>query len=166
MCRCWLFSVAVALVTGVLFGLVAGVAVVAARGEPGDAVEHAQDRRRGERTATHGVADRGADCADAADAGGGGRGDGRIFEAGERRLGYDPHNMMSVGIPVHEGTYKTWAERAAYFEQLRHKAATVPGVTMAAISTNATPPSNGLQHKFEILGKPSSAGADKCASTW
>ena len=30
-------------------------------------------------------------------------------------LGYDPHNVMSVGIPVHDGTYKTWAERNAYF---------------------------------------------------
>ena len=34
-------------------------------------------------------------------------------------LGYDPHNVMSVGIPIHDGTYKTWAERAAYFEQIR-----------------------------------------------
>jgi predicted permease len=69
-------------------------------------------------------------------------------------LGYDPHNIMSVGIPVHEGSYKTWAERLAYFEQLRAKAATVPGVTMAAISSNATPPSNGFETKFEILGRP------------
>ena len=69
-------------------------------------------------------------------------------------LGYDPHYIMSVGIPVHDGTYKTWAERAAYFEQLRARAATVPGVTMAAISSNATPPSNGFETKFEILGRP------------
>jgi len=59
-------------------------------------------------------------------------------------LGYDPHNIMSVGIPLHDGTYTTWAERAAYFEQLQARAATVPGVTMTAISTNATPPSNGF----------------------
>ncbi len=69
-------------------------------------------------------------------------------------LGYDPHNVMSVGIPVHENTYNTWAERAAYFEQLRAKVAAVPGVTMAAISSNATPPSNGFETKFEILGRP------------
>ncbi len=70
-------------------------------------------------------------------------------------LGYDPHNIMSVGIPVHEGTYKTWAERAAYFGQLRSRVAEVPGVTMAAISTNATPPSNGNNTTFQIMGKPS-----------
>jgi hypothetical protein len=62
---------------------------------------------------------------------------------------------MSVGIPVHDGTYKTWAERAAYFEQLRAKVAEVPGVTMAAISTNATPPANGNSTFFQISGKPS-----------
>jgi predicted permease len=69
-------------------------------------------------------------------------------------LGYDPHNIMSVGIPVHDGTYKTWAERAAYFEQLHAKVAEVPGISMAAISSNATPPSNGFSTKFEIIGKP------------
>jgi len=71
-------------------------------------------------------------------------------------LGYDPHNIMSVGIPIHDGTYKTWAERAAYFEQMHDKVAEVPGVTIAAISSNATPPDNGFTTKFEILGRPSS----------
>jgi predicted permease len=69
-------------------------------------------------------------------------------------LGYDPHNVMSVGIPVHENTYKTLAERSAYFEALRNKVATVSGVTMAAISTNATPPSNGADLSIQVLGKP------------
>src|ERR1700756_3699419 len=68
-------------------------------------------------------------------------------------LGYDPHNVMSVGIPVHDGAYPTWRAREAYFEQLRNRASTVPGVTMAAISSNATPPSNGWQTGVEILGQ-------------
>ncbi len=71
------------------------------------------------------------------------------------KLGYDPHNVMSVGIPVHDGTYKVWGERAAYFEQLHDKVAEVPGVSMVAISSNATPPANGFNVKFEIMGKPS-----------
>ena len=73
-----------------------------------------------------------------------------------RPLGYDPHNIMSVGIPIHDGTYKTWPERAAYFEQLHQKVAEVPGVKTAAVSSNATPPDNGFTTKFEIIGKPSS----------
>jgi predicted permease len=69
-------------------------------------------------------------------------------------LGYDPHNVMSVGIPVHDGTYSTLAARTAYFEELRTKVASVPGVTMTALSTNATPPSNGWPTNVEFLGKP------------
>ena len=70
-------------------------------------------------------------------------------------LGYDPHNVMSAGIPLHENSYTTWAARTAYFEQLRAKVAETPGVTVASISTNATPPSSGWFTKFEILGKGS-----------
>jgi putative ABC transport system permease protein len=71
-------------------------------------------------------------------------------------LGYDPHNVMSVGIPVHEGAYKTWPERKAFFEQIFAKVQQVPGVRMAAVSSNATPPSNGANLRFNIVGKPSS----------
>lgn len=70
-----------------------------------------------------------------------------------RPLGYDPHHVMSVGIPVHENTLNTWAERAAYFTQLRERVAAIPGVVSSGISTNATPPSNGWTQPFEILGK-------------
>ncbi|HXW90009.1 MAG TPA: ABC transporter permease [Terriglobales bacterium] len=69
-------------------------------------------------------------------------------------LGYDPHNVMSVGVPLHDGAFTTWAARAAYFEQLRAKVAETPGVTMAAISSNATPPRNGWNSRVEILGQP------------
>jgi putative ABC transport system permease protein len=68
-------------------------------------------------------------------------------------LGYDPHNVMSVGIPVHDGAYTSWKAREAYFEELLNRASTVPGVTMAAISSNATPPSNGWPTAIEILGQ-------------
>jgi predicted permease len=69
-------------------------------------------------------------------------------------LGYDPHNVMAVGIPLHENSYRTWTARAAYFEQLREKVAATSGVTTAAISTDATPPQNGWIMGFDILGKP------------
>jgi predicted permease len=71
-------------------------------------------------------------------------------------LGYDPHNVMSVGIPVHDNTYTTWDARAQYFTQLMDKIAAMPAVKAAGLSTNATPPSNGADNKFEILGKPTS----------
>jgi len=70
-----------------------------------------------------------------------------------RPLGYDPHHVMSVGVPIHENTLKTWAERSAYITQLRDRVGAMPGVVQAAISTNATPPSNGWRLQFETLGK-------------
>jgi len=67
-------------------------------------------------------------------------------------LGYDPHHVMAIGIPLREDSYRTWSARAAYFKQLREKVAQTPGVTTAAISTDATPPRNGWNIGFEILG--------------
>jgi len=69
-------------------------------------------------------------------------------------LGYDPHNVMAIGIPLREDSYRTWSARAAYFEQLREKVAETSGVTTAAISTDATPPRNGWTIGFDILGVP------------
>ncbi len=67
-------------------------------------------------------------------------------------LGYDPTNTMSLPIPVHDGTYMTWKERSEYFDRLRAAVAAMPQVAMAAISTNATPPSNGGDTTVEIYG--------------
>jgi putative ABC transport system permease protein len=71
----------------------------------------------------------------------------------QRPLGYDPHHVMSVGIPIHEKTLTIWAQRVAYFAQLRERVASMPGVISAGISSNATPPNNGWTQPFEILGK-------------
>jgi predicted permease len=67
-------------------------------------------------------------------------------------LGYDPHNVMSVGIPLRTGTYATVEKRTALIDALRDKVSTVRGVEMVAISTNATPPDNGFSTQVEISG--------------
>jgi len=59
---------------------------------------------------------------------------------------------MSVPIPIHENTYKSWKERSEYFEQIRARIAAMPRVIGAGISTNATPPANGWENKIEIMG--------------
>jgi len=69
-------------------------------------------------------------------------------------LGYDPHDVMSVGIPIPENGYKTWEARSSYIKQLRAAIAATPGVTTAGISTNSTPPQNGRDQRFEIEGRP------------
>jgi predicted permease len=149
-----LFSIAIAVGTGVLFGLWPALQL--------SRPEVSQVMQSNTRKTTRGVSGRRTHNALIAGqialtllmlAGAGAAIEGfvRVMHV---NLGYDPHNIMSVGIPIHDGTYKTWEERAPYFEQLRDKVAEVPGVSLAAVSSNATPPSNGYSTKFEILGKP------------
>jgi len=68
-------------------------------------------------------------------------------------LGYDPHNAISLPIPVHDNTHMSWQDRSQYFEHLRARIAAMPQVVEAGISTNATPPSNGRHTKIEIMGR-------------
>ena len=82
-------------------------------------------------------------------AGAAGKGFLRLLKA---NLGYDPHNAMSVPIPIHENTHVEWKDRAEYFEQIRAKIAAMPQVVAAGISTNATPPSSGWRQNIEIMG--------------
>ena len=77
-------------------------------------------------------------------------------------LGYNPHNVMSVGIPVHEHAFSTWAERSDYFTRIRDKIATLPDVVSTGISTNATPPDSGWDQAFQLQGK--TVGEDQKAS--
>jgi predicted permease len=72
-------------------------------------------------------------------------------------LGYDPHNVVSVGVPLRENTYTTWEARVNYFEQLRAGAAALPDVVSASIATHATPPHGGWEQRFQLRDKPSSS---------
>jgi predicted permease len=147
------FSVFVALLTGVLFGL--SPALQLSRPEVSQVMQSSTRKIAG---GVRGKATNNALIATQIAltllmlAGAGAAMEG-FFKLLHTPLGYDPHNVMSVGIPVHNGTYKTWAARSAFFDQLLKKAGTVNGVEMVAISSNATPPSNGANLKIEVLGQ-------------
>jgi predicted permease len=149
-----IFSMAIAIATGILFGL--SPAWQLSRPEVSQVMQSTTTKTtsgvKGRRT--HNVLIAGQIALTLLMLAGAGAAIEGFLRVANTNLGYDPHNIMSVGIPVHEGAYKTWAERAAYFEQLQDKVAEIPGVSMTAISSNATPPSNGFTTKFEILGKP------------
>jgi putative ABC transport system permease protein len=72
-------------------------------------------------------------------------------------LGYDPHNVADVVIPLQDNTYTTWQARVNYFEQLRTSIAALPSVVSAAISINAVPPDSGWEQRVELFGKPSAS---------
>jgi predicted permease len=78
-------------------------------------------------------------------------------------LGYDPANVMKLGILLHYQDPGEWSRiqsreaRTAYIEQIREKIASVPGVSIAAVSTDspgadATPPYTGTESSFNIDG--------------
>jgi predicted permease len=78
-------------------------------------------------------------------------------------LGYDPANVMKLGILLHLLDPGEWSRiqsheaRIAYIEQIREKIASVPGISIVAVSTDsagadATPPYTGAQSFFNLDG--------------
>jgi predicted permease len=77
-------------------------------------------------------------------------------------LGYDPANVMRLGIiphahvaaPGEEESILSRQARVAYIEQIRDKIASVPGVSTVAVAADATPPYAGsyAEGSFEIDG--------------
>jgi predicted permease len=73
-------------------------------------------------------------------------------------LGYDPANVMQLGISLHAHDPVAWSRiqsresRAAYIEQIRDKIASVPGVSTVAVGIDATPPDADVQSSFIVDG--------------
>ncbi len=81
-------------------------------------------------------------------------------------LGYDPANVIKVGFPPHtKGTgdwdSKTREARVAYLEQIREKIASVPGVSTVAVGTDSTPPYAGPESSVEIFNKGGTADLEQ-----
>ncbi len=152
-----IFSIVVAVTTGVLFGL--WPAWQLSRPEVSQIMQSNTRKTTGDVKGrrTHAVLIGGQIALTLLMMAGAGAAIEGFLRVANTNLGYDPHHVMSVGIPIHDGAYKTWPERSAYFEQIFAKVADVPGVKLSAVSSNATPPNNGFKVKFEIVGKPSSA---------
>ena len=73
-------------------------------------------------------------------------------------LGYDPANVMQIGISLHVHNPDEWSRlqsreaRAAYIEQIRQKIASVPRVSTVAVGIDATPPDADVLSSFLIDG--------------
>ena len=55
-------------------------------------------------------------------------------------LGYDPQNVLMVSVPLSEGAYPTWTERASFFDSVRRQISEAPGVESAALMFSPPPP--------------------------
>ncbi len=73
-------------------------------------------------------------------------------------LGYDPANVMQIGISLHTYDPTEWSRlqsrdaRVADIEQIRQKIASVPRVSTVAVGIGATPPDADVQSSFIIDG--------------
>jgi len=148
-----LFSVALALLTGILFGL--WPAFRLSRPDLAALIQAASRRMTGgaHGQRTHAILVAGQVALTLVLLTGAGQASAAFVRMMNMRLGYDPAHTMSVGIPVHDGSHMQWEDRAQYFEQIRAKIAEMPCVTGAGISTNATPPSNGMDARFQLFGQ-------------
>jgi putative ABC transport system permease protein len=68
------------------------------------------------------------------------------------RLGYDPHNVTQIFIPLADGSYTKWGERVDYFEQIRKRVSQLPDVKAAALTAFALPPVSTYQSTVRIVG--------------
>lgn len=67
-------------------------------------------------------------------------------------LGFDPHNILVARIPFQKGTYKTAAERQKFISTLLSRLSTTPGI-LAATESTSLPPYGGYGSDIEIPGK-------------
>ncbi len=81
-----------------------------------------------------------------------------FIELVQMPLGYDPAHVMGLGIMLHVHDPGAWGRiqshdgRSTYIEQIREKIASVPGVTTVAVGTDSTPPYAGAERSFDIGG--------------
>jgi predicted permease len=69
------------------------------------------------------------------------------------RLGYDPHNIVSMYVPLSDdGTHTMWQDRVNYYDQIRQQISSTPGVVSAAISTTFLPPMSKSKSSVDVQG--------------
>jgi len=69
-------------------------------------------------------------------------------------LGYNPHNVAWIPVPLRDGSYTSWQKRVAYYNQVREKVRDLPGVTSVAIAYTWLPPVSQYNTSAEIPGGP------------
>jgi putative ABC transport system permease protein len=68
-------------------------------------------------------------------------------------LGFQPENLLVTGVPLSPVKYSTQPLQAAFFNELRQRAAALPGVKSAAVARFM--PMNGIAYgPFQIEGRP------------
>jgi predicted permease len=76
-----------------------------------------------------------------------------FIELTQTRLGFDPTNVLTFQMNLPAGSYKTWDARAQHFHRILDKLQSTPGVLAASGTFTAMPPRIGFRAPFEIPGR-------------
>jgi putative ABC transport system permease protein len=72
-------------------------------------------------------------------------------------LGYRPENVLSINLNLPKGRYKTWTTRGEIYKRVLDGIRSVPGVKSATMTETAVPPYVGFQVDFDIAGRATPA---------
>jgi predicted permease len=75
-------------------------------------------------------------------------------------LGFEPDHVFALNVALPKGAYPTWPARLNANEAVRQAVAETPGVESAGVSTTWFPPFGGFRAKIDIRSKPSLTGAE------
>ena len=77
-----------------------------------------------------------------------------FLEAHNAHLGFDPHNLllMELNLPEHQPNTATWESRVRYFDTLTEKLKATPGVTGVSLYIGGTVPRGNWLQPIGIVG--------------
>ena len=75
-------------------------------------------------------------------------------------LGFDADHVSNFNVSLPKGATSTWEARVNTNEQVRQAVEQVPGVSSASVSTTYFPPFGGFNAKVEVRSQPSLSNSD------
>jgi len=149
-----LFAVAIALLTGILFGL--SPALQLSRPDVGTLMQGASSRLAGTLRGhlTHRLLIAGQVVLTMLLLAGAGAAMRAFVGLVHTSLGFDPNRIFFMGVSSPKGANRSWQYVSAQQELLRQTAENAPGVAGAALSTTWQPPFGGYRGIVQVSSKP------------
>ena len=153
------FSVALALATGILFGI--SPAWELSRPQIGQLLQAGSTRHSGSAHGrnTHRVLIAGQVALTLLLLAGAGAATKAFLALTHRPLGFDPDHLAALDVALPKGATVTWEQRVNTNEQVRQTIEQVPGVKAASVSPTFFPPFGGFTAKIEVHSQPTRTGA-------
>ena len=74
------------------------------------------------------------------------------------KLGYDPHNVLTVSISLPDGSYTTYETRAAFYSAIHKRVVVLPGIKSATVAFFPIPPAEAIRQTLELMGRTPEKG--------